>query len=202
MKKIIEISSKEHELCKYFLQDSAWLLWHVDTILFLIIHLNIDIIYLLLLFYFFRNFFLNSSFFDLSFSLFSPFFNSFHYNICPLRGQFNSNSFEYWNYYSILVAEGLICDESICKSTRGRIFFLLLHGLSLAILISTKDLVPSERLRRITLHTNHRKEFLQRGANRELAFFHAPIRFNYFYLATIPILHETLQKLVKFQDFR
>lgn len=125
MKKIIEISSKEHELCKYFLQDSAWLLWHVDTILFLIIHLNIDIIYLLLLFYFFRNFFLNSSFFDLSSSLFSPFFNSFHYNICPLRGQFNSNSFEYWNYYSILVAEGLICDESICKSTRGRIFFLL-----------------------------------------------------------------------------
>lgn len=77
----------------------------------------------------------------------------------------------------------------------------LLHGLSLAILISTKDLVPSGRLRRITLHTNHRKEFLQRGANRELAFFHARIRFNYFYLATIPILHETLQKLVKFQDF-
>lgn len=85
----------------------------------------------------------------------------------------------------------------------GEFFFsFLLHGLSLAILISTKDLVPSGRLRRITLHTNHRKEFLQRGANRELAFFHAPIRFNYFYLATIPILHETLQKLVKFQDFR
>lgn len=84
----------------------------------------------------------------------------------------------------------------------GEFFFsFLLHGLSLAILISTKDLVPSGRLRRITLHTNHRKEFLQRGANRELAFFHARIRFNYFYLATIPILHETLQKLVKFQDF-
>lgn len=85
-------------------------------------------------------------------------------------------------------------------------FSFHLHGLSLAILISTKDLVPSGRLKRITLHTNHRKEFLLYAMRRDLPFFHARTRWrsNYFYLATptIPILHETLQKLVKFQDFR
>lgn len=43
------------------------------------------------------------------------------------------------------------------------LFFL--HGLSLAILISRKDLVPPGRLKRITLHTNHRKEFLQRAGS-------------------------------------
>lgn len=108
-------------------------------------------------FYFITSKVFSPRFFHFSIYLLS--FSLFHYNrIRLLRGQFNSNIeiiIRYWQ------AGGLICDESVCKSRERENFFSssLLHGLSLAILISTKDLVPSGRLKRITLHTNHRKEF-------------------------------------------